>query len=180
MPWFLRVWRILLRLLLYWKINKLEHIYLSGKCKWCRTQTPDEYFKWKITLWPDAESMVKVNKLKEEGIKNILKKDEDGYYITFNRPTSVMRKGKVVGMEPPIVLNKEGTAPLMELVGNGSDVTVKLEIYGGKVPTGMGSYKAARFLSVRVNNLVPFQRDSFNEGEQKAVKGLAEQPEQVF
>lgn len=156
-----------------------ENVYLSGKAKWARTQTPDKYSKWGLVLYPDAKSLEKIHKLKEEGIKNVLKKDDDGYCMTFSRPTSKMVRGKVIGMSPPEVLNKEGTRPLGELVGNGSDVTIKVETYGGKTPVG-GTYKAARLASVRVDNLVPFQRDSFNEGAQKAIEGLSEQPEPIF
>lgn len=158
---------------------KTEYVFLSGKVKFCRTQTPDQFNKWGVVLYPDEPSMAKVHKLKEEGIKNVLKKDDEGYHMTFSRPTSKLIRGKVVGLAPPEVLGKDGTTPLKELVGNGSDITLKLECYGGKTPVG-GTYKAARLLSIRVDNLVPFQKDSFNQEQLKQISGLAEQPEPLF
>jgi hypothetical protein len=162
-----------------------EFVFVKGKVKWFKPHVVDNRFgdaKWKHVLYPDAESIEKINKLKEQGLKNIIKKDEDGYYVTFSRPFErKLKDGTRVGMMPPEVLGKDGI-PLKEgiLVGNGSDVTTKLEVYSHASPGG-GKAKAARWLSTRIDNLVPFvvNRD-FEPDQQRAVKDLMDQPEPLF
>lgn len=158
--------------------GKTDIVYLSGKAKWVRTQTPDKYGKYGLVLYPDEPSLLKIHKMKEEGIKNVLKKDDDGYNMTFSRPQNITVRGSVKGLTPPEVLGKDNL-PLRELVGNGSDVTIKLEYYGGPTPIG-GKYKAARLLAVKVDNLVPFNQGSYTDEQKELVKGLDEQPEPMF
>jgi hypothetical protein len=158
-----------------------DHVYLSGKGKWIRVGAPNQYGDYTCVLYPDAPSLVKINKLKEEGIKNELKKDEDGYFMRFKSPQSKLIRGKVVGFAPPIVLEKDGKTLLQGVVvGNGSDITIKIEVYDyqgvNKVPG-----KATRLKSIRVDNLVPFEMSrDFEEDQEKAVRGLPEQPEPLF
>lgn len=153
-----------------------EYVYIKGKLSWVKTQVPDEWGKWKVTVHPTPESLEKIRELQGEGIKNVLKKDDDGYKCTFSRPTQKMVKGKVIGLTPPEVLQADGKTPLTGvLVGNGSDGTVKLEVYQHGTPGG-GKAKAARLLSIKVDNLIPFEmKRDFDSKQQEAVKGLDEQ-----
>ena len=160
----------------------VEPVYITGKCKYARLSNPDPvYEKWSIAVYPaDQADLDKIKKLKEEGIKNELKKDDDGYYMTFSRPLKIKRKtGQVQPMEAPVVTDKEGVI-VTEMLGNGSDVTIKLETYGGAGPGGFGRYKAARLAAVRVNNLVPYTVPDLGENAVKQARGLQEQPEQIF
>lgn len=156
-----------------------EYVFLTGKLSWVKTTVPDEWGKWKATIHPNNESLEKIRDLQAEGIKNVLKKDEDGYCCTFSRPTQKMIKGKVVGLAPPEVLQADGKTPLTGvLVGNGSDGVIKLEVYPHGTPGG-GKAKAARLLSIKVDNLIPFEmKKDFSEGQLLAVEGLAEQKPQ--
>jgi hypothetical protein len=163
---------------------KTEFVFVQGKGSWVKTIAPNKYGKWSVQLHPNEASLEIIKKLKEEGIKNELKKDEDGYYMTFSRPVNKEIRGKLTGFQPPRLLDgakklPDGThPPLDERVGNGSDVTLKLEVYKHKTPSG-GEAKAARLLSIRVDNLVPYTiaRD-FDEDDTRAIKGLDEQPAQ--
>jgi hypothetical protein len=159
-----------------------EYVFIQGKLSWVKCEVPNEWGKWTATIHPNQTSLDKIRELQGEGVKNVLKKDDDGYYTTFSRPTSKMIKGKVVGMAPPEVLQADGKTPLKGiLVGNGSDGTIKLEVYQHGTPGG-GKAKAARLLSIKVDNLIPFElKRDFSAGQQEAVAGLAEQkPEQLF
>lgn len=151
--------------------------YWSGKCKWAKTHVLDEkYNKWKIVLYPDAVSLKKIEELKERGLKNTIKKDDDGYHINISRPPSTKRKGREVPLGPPEVINKDGTAT-SELIGNGSDVTVKVEVYAFKQFPGV----AARLAAIRVDNLVPYVTEEMGTEEQRGlVHGLQEAPEPLF
>ncbi len=158
-----------------------EFVYLQGKCKWAKLISPNDYQKWVITLYPNPESLEKVRELQAEGMKNILKKDEDGYNITFNRPLEkIYASGRRTGFDPPAILWKD-SKPMKDppQIGNGSDVTIKLEVYSHGIPNSQRKAKAARLLTVKIDNLVPYVRDS-EEQEQRAAKGLDQQPEQLF
>lgn len=168
-----------------------EFVYVKGKAKWFRHMAPETYMEksfWKHTVYPDTESLEIIRDLQAQGLKNKLKKDEDGYYVNFSRPTVMKNKGQVVPMNPPMVVQKDGKTPQTQEVGNGSDITTKLEVYSHNVPGG-GKAKAARWLSTRVDNLVVYNSrlgpnnqfdptEYFDAHEQRAVKGLADQPAQ--
>lgn len=159
-----------------------EYVFIQGKLSWVRVQQPNEWGKWTVQIHPNNEGLEKIRELQGEGVKNVLKKDDDGYYTTFSRPTQKMIKGKVVGLAPPEILQADGKTPLVGvLVGNGSDGVVKLETYYHGTPGG-GKAKAARFLSLKIDNLIPFElKRDFTAGQQEVVAGLAEQkPEQLF
>jgi len=160
--------------------GKTEYVYLQGKAKWARLTTPDPWGNWKLTLYLTPDSYNKFIELKNEGVKNVVRKDEDGYHVILRRPTSKEIRGKVQGFAPPEVINPDGT-PLRDImIGNGSDVTVKLEVYSHKTPGG-GTAKASRLNSVRVDNLIPFElsRDFEEDGDQeRMVRGLPQAPPQ--
>lgn len=161
----------------------VKYVFVSGKCKWLKAQAPNKFGNWSHELHLDDKSLNIINDLKEnkgevEGIKNVLKKDDDGYFMTFNRPQQKMVRGKVVGFAAPELLDRDGKRLYDLLVGNGSDITTKLEYYTYNKPAG-GKGSAVRWASSRVDNLVPFetQRD-FTEEQKQAVRGLSEQPPQ--
>lgn len=142
---------------------------------WCRPHMVDKFGNWKTGIYLTPESVTKVKELQVRGLKNTLTENEDGVYMQFNRPQQKNYSGKVIGLVPPEVVDRDGL-PLKEtLIGNGSDITLKLEVYGFKRFPGI----AARWMAVKVDNLVPFVRPTdFTEDEEKAVRGLTDQPAQ--
>lgn len=160
---------------------RTEMVYLQGKCKWVKAIQPDEWNNWKVTLYPNEESLEKIRDLQAQGMRNVIKKDDDGYNVTFRRPTSKVFKGKVQGFAPPEVVDSTGNPLRGVLVGNGSDVTVKLEVYEHFVPgAAKAKAKAARWLALKVDHLVPFiPEKDFDDNQIRAVKHLDEQPPQV-
>lgn len=162
-----------------------DHIYLQGKAKWARFTQPDQYGNWSVVLYPNDEGYTKIMELKDKGLMNVIKKDDDGYYCTFRRPQSKTYSGKVKGFAPPMVLDgtqklSDGSHPplVQALVGNGSDVTLHIEVYPFKKPGG-GSGVGARLVSCRVDNLVPYTgRQDFAEDQQRTVNLQAEAPSQ--
>lgn len=154
----------------------VNYEFFQGKCKWARTHQPDEW-GWRITLYPNQESLDKFRALQEKGIKTHLKKDDDGYYFVARRPQSKMMRGMVKHFEAPVVLDKDNK-PTGDMIGNGSDVTVKCETYGYKPPTG-GTGMAMRLASVRVENLVPYERSDLTSNQDRLVNELPNQPLQT-
>ena len=155
-----------------------KYLFLKGKASWVRAHQLDRFEKWSFQFHPDSQALEVIRDLQAEGLKNILKKDDDGYFIVLSRPKQKMIRGKVVGFAPPEVIDREGK-PLLVPVGNGSDVTAKIEVYPFSVPGGSKGV-AARWASLRVDNLVPFEKESFTEQEEKLVRNLPEQPEPLF
>lgn len=155
-----------------------------GKVKWARVKKPNKFGKWSVDLYPDAKSLPLVKKLKEEpAIKNFLKKDDDGEYMTFSRDVNKTMRGKLVMFEEPILLepdpNNEGKfIPFVDkMIGNGSDCDVQVEIYTFVVPGTGARGRACRLKGMTVWNLVPFEMSQdFTEQEFKNVRGLINEP----
>src|SRR3972149_446704 len=156
-----------------------EYIYLKGKAKWGRLSSADPWGNYKVTLYPNKEALDQIFELQKKGLKNTLRKDDDGYNITFRRPTQKTIRGRVVGFASPLVFKEDGETPLKEaLIGNGSDITIKLCIYDFMTPNKVKGI-AARLESVRVDNLVAYVSGRDFEGdEREQQKGLPEQSPQ--
>ena len=132
-----------------------EFHYFTGKCKWAMLKKPDEkYNNWKIDLYLDDDQIDKLNAI---GLQNSQKEDADGKFYTFRRPTEFQtrdkttRQLKIIPLNPPLILAKDKKTPMDVLIGNGSTVTMKLEVYD----TQKG--KGSRMIGVVVEDLVPFE-----------------------
>ena len=165
-----------------------QYAYVQGKCKWCRHRTPemDPYgnSKWSIELYPTPEGLAILKDLMimkdgVTGIKNVLRKDDDGYSMRFNRMQNKLMNGKQVAFPPPEVRDKNGL-PMGEVnIGNGSDVTLKLEVYKHNTPSGRKA-KAVRWEGMVVDNLVPYDTHTdYTVEENKRFDGLEKIPAQV-
>lgn len=171
-----------------------QYVFFKGKVKWCRPHVPDPWGKYKTQLYPDDESLEKIRDLMvaQEGIqpiKNVLKKDEDGYFITISRDVQKEMRGKVVALGPVEVLDGntplpdgKGYAPLRNVnIGNGSDCIIKCELRTFNVPGGQVKGRSLRMTSIRVDNLVPFNKvEDYTELEQAKVKGMEDQAPRMW
>lgn len=160
--------------------NKSVNYYIQGKVSWFRPKVPNKWNKWSVQIHPNQDGLELIRDLQSQGLKNQLKKDEDGYFLNVSRPvTKETATGKILSFEPVKVFDKDGN-PFDGNVGNGSDVTIKIEVYEHGTPGG-GKAKAMRWVSARIDNLIPFNSDTdLNEFEKEASSGLKEQPEQLF
>lgn len=153
-------------------------VILRGKVKWAYTRTLSKYDDYRLVLYPDADSLIEIKKLQELGIKNVLKKDDDGYNMNFLRkPDGEDRHGRKFQLGPPQVFNADKT-PFEGYIGNGSDVTIMLECYGGENRMKQ-KYYAARLKGVKVETLVPWNPESIDpldSYEKKKAMHLADAP----
>jgi hypothetical protein len=168
-----------------------EYVFLTGKLKWVRVNSLNQWNKWSAVIYPNQEGVEKLRELQAEGMKNIIKKDDDGWFCTFTRPNTMRRRdGTVIGLAPPLLL--DGTKQLPDGagflpmnpdtgIGNGSDGVMKLEVYSHGTPGG-GKAKAARLFSIRIDNLIPFEpKRDFTVNEEGQARNFDEQPkEQLF
>lgn len=163
-------------------------IYMKGKGKWCqRLFTPDEKFNppaWKFDFYPDTDAYAILVDLKSpkdgsQGLLNKIKKDDDGYYLQIKRPTFIdSRKGRIP-LGPPVIVGPDGAPWNGDAIGNGSDLTIKLAKRIYPTPTKQMGV-ALRLESVRVDNLIPFEKEDFPPAMAKSVDGLAEQPKPTW
>jgi len=160
--------------------SKTETVYIQGKVSWFRPKVPNKWNKWSTQIHPNDKGLEIIRELQAQGVKNQLKKDNDGYYTSFSRPvTKETSTGKILSFTPVEVFDKDGNK-YDGNVGNGSDVTLKLEVYQHATPGG-GKAKAIRWVSARIDNLVPFESSrDLNDFEKEAAEGLKDQPEQLF
>lgn len=172
---------------------KTEWVYLEGKASWVQAHKVNQWGKWSMQLHLSPKSLDYLRELiAEKGLKTQIKKDDDGWFIRLSRPAQLtLKTGKIVGLTQPEVLDgqhpitsedgKKIYPPLIEPIGNGSDVVVKCDLYQYTVPmtNGKKGY-AMRWNSVRVDNLVPFNRPSFDDALERASEGLSEQPAQAW
>lgn len=137
---------------------------LEGELHYVRTKEAEQSpftpagqppkFQWKLMFRPNQESLMKVMDMQSKGVKNQLKKDEQGYYVNFSRPTEIRTKKGVIKLDPPKVTNADGSV-IDELIGNGSKGTIRVELYQHNTPNGGKAY-AARLDSITVTDLIPY------------------------
>jgi len=152
-------------------------IFLKGKLKWAHTSKPDKYDRLSVCLYPDAASLEIIRALKEPpAILNTLKMDDDGTYIKLGVPPNQMINGKVV-VNRIEVLKPDGSPLTESLIGNGSDGTIKCEVYTYR----KGEGRAIRPKAIRVDNLIPYTvQGSFTDEQKAQVSGVMEQPVPVW
>ncbi len=152
---------------------------VRGKVKYIHAVNLNKYGDWIITIYPDTQSLEVIREYQAKGWKNVMKKDDDGYFIQFKRSPTKMMKGKVVAFTAPKVVDNEGKPFDGMRVGWGSDVIVRLEVYQHGTPNG-GKAFACRWDSLKVTNLIPFEIDKsdWTDDEKANIKSLTEVKDQ--
>lgn len=140
-----------------------ESVTLQGKAKYTRLVTLNKYGKWSVRLYFDKPSLEKFKNMQVDyGIKTVLHKDDNNdFYADLSRPPHKDYKtrdggSKRITFTPPIVTERDGMTPFVGNIGDGSDISVEMEIYQYTIPGTGKKAKAARLHAVRVDNLVPW------------------------
>lgn len=137
-------------------------VTLKGKGKWI-SKTMKEWDRpdgtkdrsWSILFYPDEQSLEEIRDLQMRGLKNRLRKDDDGICISLSRKYEKLIKGKVVTFDPPFIKDLEGK-DIEQDIGNNSEVEVTLDIYEHSVPGSKNKSVAARYEGVTVTKLVEY------------------------
>lgn len=135
--------------------------YFSGVANWAKVKTPVDNYdttkpqEYKIDVVLDNKSW---KLFEESGCQLRPKQTPDGErYVTFKCPVEATIKSKVVTFKPT-VLNSDNQ-PFDGLIGNGSGVTCKVDVY----PTRMGM--GHRLDTVRVDSLIEFAGGGTPQGD---------------
>ncbi len=121
------------------------YYYFNGMSKWAKVYKPDEkYGKYSIDV---LLSMEQYEALKNLKVKNNGKPEDGKMWVTF-------RRNQEDGA--PIVVGPDG-GPFTDLIGNGSEVSIKLEIESF-VSQKYGPVTKSRIASVMVDKHVKYEK----------------------
>lgn len=163
---------------------RTKFVSFQGKSGFTFLDTPDTFFtpegKWSQQIYLNQESYDRLMELKNEGLRNTIKKNDDGYYVTFSRPCQKAFMGKWKAFEPPMIEDKDGKPlPRSTRIGHGSDITVTVEAYYTR-PRPTAEYNVnARLATVRVDHLIPFSREDYDIKQERAAKATDKMPSQA-
>jgi hypothetical protein len=155
-------------------LGEHKKYYFKGIAKWAKLagEPVDEEFtykgkkinkkaSWSIDLYMDEPSMAAFKK-SDIQLKPRNDKESGEEYVQFHRFVEMKIKDKetgedkIVKLHPPKILN-EANEEIDTLVGNGSEVTISVDVY--KTRMGPGS----RLEAVRVENLVEYDKNKVSE-----------------
>lgn len=124
--------------------------FFTGPCKWAMLDKMDEEYRcYKIDVYLDKENL---KKFYDSGLQLKIRSDDEGDYVTFRRKVDSLLEGQQE--KPKKLINQEGEyVPFDALVGNGSIVTAKVDVYNLKKIKGTGH----RLEAVAVESLVPYE-----------------------
>ena len=139
--------------------------YFSGPVKWAKVydHNVDEYGGTEfasIDVYLDEENQ---KRFKESESRLKVREDEDGVFVKFRR--NIENRVNPDWGGTPVVLDAEGE-PFNELIGNGSECTVKVTVYDTK----MG--KGTRLERVRVDKHVAYEKPEASEVEEGTTEGI--------
>lgn len=144
-----------------------EKVKLTGRVKWTNrlfnpdVNPTDGKASWSVDFYPDNQDILFT--FQAQGMKNTIRKDDDGMHAIYRRPTEKMMRGELVKFDPPKVTGPDGKAwDQNVMIGNGSKATVDLHIYEHNTPTGRKA-KAARLEGVQITELVPYENKKSEE-----------------
>ena len=140
-------------------------IYLSGKGMWMHRLFEIDDFKgrkfWSMNLYPDPKSL---KALKEGNFLLKIRRNDEGEYAVFRRyllKPWKLKADEPATFDPPVVLDSEGEPwPAARIIGNGSEVTVKLEMF----PSGNDGF-GTRLEGLKVNYWVEYKAPEEEAGE---------------
>ena len=130
-------------------------VYFRGIAKWAKVDKPDDrYHNYTIDVELDEESQ---NTFDQVGLrlKPRVDKEDGKTYIRFRRSSEY---------GPPAVVD-DNESPFKKQIGNGSIVTVAVDVYKTKT-MGMGH----RLMAVRVDKWVEFKLDPEMIAKREAAK----------
>lgn len=146
--------------------------YFKGKAMWAECNKLSKYGKYAIKLLVSKED---AKEFKAIGSKAQPKEMDDGsYMLSFSRDPvrRALKNGEMVPAGAPEVLDKDGN-PYSGDIGNGSDVTLKVDVF--KWDNAFGKGIGMRLDKVRIDNLIEFKK-----GEQRVAGGNVEDGFQPF
>ena len=144
---------------------KSEKVDFFGKITWAHVVDANRFGNWSLNLYPDPDSL---ERLRELQLKNVFKKDTNGWYLQISRPTIIeFTKGVETEVTPPKVHMADGSE-VTQRIGDGSDCVVTCELRKWKIPNSERYGNSIRLYELAVKDLVPVAAAQPKEEEEKA------------
>jgi hypothetical protein len=153
-----------------------ERIKVKGKIKWAnglfdlKTLTaPDgrEDTFWSVSFYPDDKGLDIVYNLQSQGVKNNIRRDEDGFNINYKRPKVKKMRGEMVEFDPPYVTGPDGSKwDRSEQINQMAEAEVDLAVYSHQIPGSTKKAKAVRLEGVQVLNNSLVNSDGVDQPEE--------------
>lgn len=123
-------------------MSTTEYIF-DGKVKWAQVQRPDKkYNDYRLLFYPgDADTR---KAIKSTGTMCKIKEDDDGFFYQFRSEIK------------PTVTDAEGN-PFTGLIGNNSDVTVRITVEKFTSPKH-GDVARTKLVGVVITKLIPYEK----------------------
>lgn len=153
-------------------------VFISGKCKYCHVHAPDKFGFRSVNIYMNDASKTVWAGLKEKGIMNRIRSDDDGEFVTLRSPALKKMKGELRAMDPIHVI-KDGI-PFIGRIGDGSDLTCMVALYDYKKPVTQEKNYAIRLVAVKVNNLIEASIKEFPPEGQAQATALIKQPDPIW
>lgn len=150
---------------------------LRGTTEYCKVHSPDLRFdpettggQYSLVLIPNQESIALIPQM---GLRNKPSVGTDGK-LRWTFRTYVKNKYTGEPYPKPVVVN-ENNEPITDLIGNGSEISVKLFVDSG-TSAKHGKWTRSRIEGVKVHNLIKYEPASVATG---AVGAASPQPTPV-
>lgn len=140
-------------------MKTIQELYLEGTCYWAKHAKPDEKYKnYEIDFYPTETDLTR---LINAGFQGKVRESEHGKWVKIRKPSRRITKNDEIKKLPPPELydrdNNKIEDPAEVMIGNGSEITVKLHL----IPDEKGDM-ITRWVALRVNNnrsVVEVKRD---------------------
>lgn len=141
-----------------------DRIKVTGKVKWAHRLFNPETFNdkttWNVEFYPDDIDIFYA--LQRQGMKNVIKKDDDGFHLKLSRPVEKPTRKGVLKFDPPKIKGPDPDEPPTS-IGNDSKVEVDLSVYEHTIPGSTKKAKAIRLEGVTVTELVEYNNNKTEE-----------------
>jgi hypothetical protein len=129
-------------------------------------------------LYLDDKSKTIWQQLKEEGIQNRMKTDQDGAFVTLRCPIEKKIRGTMTKMNPILAIKDQ--VPYIGMIGDGSDITCMVTVYDYRKPITNEAGKAIRLSAIKINNLVEPTLKALPQAGQEQAAALIGQADPIW
>lgn len=120
--------------------------YFQGTARWAKVHKPDsKYNKYSVDLYMDEPSW---SSFRKSGLQLKVREDDNGKFVKFSLAASRLVKDEVIKAKPEVY--DADNNPMTKDIGNGSKVTIKVEVFD--TANGPGH----RLVAIRADELVEY------------------------
>lgn len=131
-----------------------QPLKFTGKVKWCRPDTTNEWGKYATRFYPDSKSLEEMKKLP---VKNEWKSDKDGEFTNVSCPAEKEYRGRKI-INKILITGPDGEPHFTDVhgfIGDGSDVEILVDFYDHPIKGSLRRGNAIKWTGMNIKNLAP-------------------------